>query len=91
MNEKQNGREYFRLDAVGESTMFCRVTSQEKTDALEAARLAGIDLHLVESNLALTPEQRVLRHESALELAQALREAGAALYAKPSFADSAAR
>ena len=81
----------FGWDAVGESTMFCAVTSQEKIDAVEAARRAGIDMNLVESNLALTPEQRVLRHESALELAQALREAGAALYAKPALADSAAR
>ena len=46
--------------------------------ALEEARRAGIDLDLLDSNLALTHEQRVLRHESALELMLALREAGAA-------------
>ena len=46
--------------------------------ALEEARRAGIDLDLLDSNLALTYEQRVLRHESALELMLALREAGAA-------------
>lgn len=46
--------------------------------ALEAARKAGIDLDLLDSNLALTYEQRVLRHESALELVLALREAGSA-------------
>ena len=50
--------------------------------ALEDARLAGIDLDLLDSNLALTYEERVLRHESALELVLALREAGAA-YEKP--------
>lgn len=46
--------------------------------ALEEARSAGIDLSLLDSNLALTYEQRVLRHESALELMLALRGAGAA-------------
>jgi len=46
--------------------------------AIEDARRAGIDLDLLDSNLALTYEERVLRHESALELALALRKAGAA-------------
>lgn len=46
--------------------------------ALEEARRAGIDLSLLDSNLALSYEQRVLRHESALELMLALRGAGAA-------------
>ena len=45
---------------------------------LEEARRAGIDIALVESNLALSYEERVLRHESALELVLALRAAGAA-------------
>jgi hypothetical protein len=44
--------------------------------ALEAARKAGFDLDLLDSNLALTPEQRALRHESALELVLELRAAG---------------
>ena len=43
--------------------------------ASEAAARAGFDLNLVECNLLLTPEQRLLRHDSALELAQALRQA----------------
>jgi hypothetical protein len=43
--------------------------------ALEEARCAGIDLDLLDSNLALTYEQRALRHESALELVLALKEA----------------
>jgi hypothetical protein len=46
--------------------------------ALEDARRAGIDLDLLDTNLALTYEQRALRHESALELVLALREAGTA-------------
>lgn len=49
----------------------------EKEDpAIEAARRAGFDMDLLDSNLALSPEERALRHESALELMLALREAG---------------
>lgn len=51
--------------------------------ALEEARRAGIDLSLLDSNLALSYEQRALRHESALELVLALREAGAAYEKSP--------
>ena len=51
---------------------------EPSNQALEEARRAGIDLDLLDSNLALTYEQRVLRHESALELMLALREARAA-------------
>ena len=54
------------------------VKPAEQTKAIEEARRAGIDLDLLDSNLALSPEERVLRHESALELVRALREAGAA-------------
>lgn len=39
-------------------------------DALEEARRAGLDLDLLDSNLALTPEERARRHESALELVE---------------------
>lgn len=49
----------------------------QSNQALEEARKAGIDLDLLDTKLALTYEQRVLRHESALELVLALREAGA--------------
>jgi hypothetical protein len=61
----------------------------EKTDALEAARRAGIDLSLVDSKLALSYEERALRHESALELVLALREAGTAYEKSPSSAPKA--
>lgn len=54
------------------------MTVQEKHEAIEAANQAGIDVSLLDSNLALTPEERALRHESALELALALRAAGLA-------------
>lgn len=50
---------------------------QSDDQALEEARKAGIDLDLLDTKLALTYEQRVLRHESALELVLALKEAGA--------------
>jgi hypothetical protein len=57
---------------------------------LEEARRAGIDLALLDSNLALTYEERVLRHASAQELMWALREVGAA-YEKPAHPVAAAR
>lgn len=44
----------------------------------EEARRVGIDLDLLDPNLALSYEERVLRHESAQELMWALKEAGAA-------------
>jgi hypothetical protein len=53
---------------------------------LEEARCAGIDLDLLDSNLALSYEERVLRHASALELVWTLREAGAAYAKSPSSA-----
>jgi len=62
----------------------------EKIAALEAAQRAGIDLDLLDSNLALSYEERALRHESALELVLALREAGAA-YEKSTSAAPEAR
>lgn len=48
---------------------------ESPNQALEEARRAGIDLDLLDTKLALTYEERVLRHESALELVMALREA----------------
>ena len=59
--------------------------------ALEAARIAGFDLNLIECNLALTPEERLLRHDAALELAQELRAAGRRHYAQLASAAAAAR
>lgn len=58
--------------------------------ALEEARRAGIDLSLLDCNLALSYEERALRHESALELVLALREAGAA-YEKSASSAAASR
>jgi hypothetical protein len=49
----------------------------DPAEALEEARQAGIDLSLIDASLALSYEERVLQHQSALELALALRRAGA--------------
>jgi hypothetical protein len=65
------------------------MTADEK--AIEEAEKAGFDLSLVDSNLALSLEERLLRHDSALELATALRAAGAAMYATPAPAAATAR
>ena len=43
--------------------------------ALEDARRAGFDLDLIDTNLALTPEQRWQQHDAALELVLALEAA----------------
>lgn len=50
--------------------------------AIEDARIAGFDLNLIDRNLALTPEDRALRHDMALAMAQELRAAGERLYAQ---------
>jgi hypothetical protein len=52
------------------------VVVDPKNEALETARQAGIDLSLIDSNLALSYEERVARHQDALELMLKLREAG---------------
>ena len=42
----------------------------------QQAQEAGIDLSLLEESLRLTPEQRLLRHQAALELVLAVEKAG---------------
>ena len=44
--------------------------------ALEEARRAGIDLDLLDTNLALSVKERWQQHDAALTLALKLREAG---------------
>jgi hypothetical protein len=44
--------------------------------AFEEARRAGIDLDLLDSNLALSVKERWGQHEAALELALKLEQAG---------------
>ena len=70
-----------------EVSRFREMSSDDK--AIEEAERAGFDLSLLESNLELTHEERLLRHDGALELVQAMREAGRALYAQTPL-DSAA-
>jgi hypothetical protein len=43
--------------------------------AIEDARRAGFDLDLIDSNLALTPEERWRQHNLALEMALELQQA----------------
>jgi len=44
-------------------------------NAVAAARQLGIDLSLIEESLRLTPEQRAIQHQQALELALQLQTA----------------
>lgn len=37
-------------------------------EVIEEAERAGFDIHLLDLNLALTPTQRIERHQSALDL-----------------------
>jgi hypothetical protein len=57
------------------------VKPAEQTKVFEEVRRAGINLNLLDSNLALSSEERVLRHESTLEFVRALLEA-CAVYKK---------
>jgi len=43
--------------------------------AIDEATRAGIDLSLIEENLRLTPEQRAIRHQAALNMALQLKAA----------------
>jgi hypothetical protein len=52
-------------------------------DPLQVAEEAGFDLSLLESTLALTPEQRIEEHHRALVLAWELESAGKALREEP--------
>ncbi|HEX5122677.1 MAG TPA: hypothetical protein VFV97_05465 [Rhodanobacteraceae bacterium] len=46
------------------------------SEVIEAAVRAGIDLGLVDDNLRLTPEQRALQHQAALDFALEVERAG---------------
>lgn len=49
-------------------------------DAWQAAIDYGIDMNQVEYLLTLTPDERLVRHDQALQLVRALREAGIKYY-----------
>ena len=59
--------------------------------AIAEAEKAGFDLSLVDSNLRLSVEDRLLRHDAALELVLEMRAAGAAMYAQAAPAAKPAR
>lgn len=48
----------------------------DQTQVLEEARRAGIDLDLLDTNLALSVKERWSQHDAALELAFKLKQAG---------------
>lgn len=50
------------------------------TDAWQAAIDFGVDVSLLEYNLTLTPEQRLIKHEVARRRVAAFRQAGKAHY-----------
>jgi len=49
-------------------------------DAWQGAADYGIDMSQIEYLLSLTPAQRIARHEQALELVRAMRQAGIRYY-----------
>ena len=52
------------------------IAAMNKIDsAVEDARRAGFDIDLIESNLALSPEERWRQHNLALEMAFELQQA----------------
>ena len=52
-------------------------------DALQRARDYGIDLSLLEENLRLSPQERMERHDLALQLALELQAAKSRDYGTP--------
>ncbi len=50
-------------------------TPPEPPDAIRAAVEYGIDISLLRANLALTPAERLRRHQIALNTVEMLREA----------------
>jgi len=49
-----------------------------ENDPIQAARDAGFDVDLIDTNLALAPEERLRQHDDALQVMLALRDARAA-------------
>ena len=56
------------------------MTEEQAHAAIAEAERAGFDLSLVDSNLALSIEERLLWHDAALEFKLALCAAGEAMY-----------
>ena len=51
-------------------------------DPIQVARDAGFDIDLIDTNLALTPEERLRQHDEAVNVMLALQEARRANDAK---------
>lgn len=56
------------------------MTKEQAQAAIAEAERAGLDLSLVASNLSLSIEDCLLRHDAALELKLALRAAGEGMH-----------
>lgn len=56
--------------------------SPSAQSAIDDARAAGIDLDMLDTNLALSVKERWLQHDQAKELALKLKAAGEARYAE---------
>jgi hypothetical protein len=67
------------------------MTREQAQAAILEAERAGLDLSLVDSNLRLSLEDRLRRHDAALEFKLALRAAGEAMYAQAARAATPAR
>jgi hypothetical protein len=67
------------------------MTRAQAQAAIREAERAGLDLSLVDSNLRLSPEDRLRRHDAALAFKLALRAAGEAMYAQAARAAAPAR
>lgn len=63
----------------------------EHEQAIAEAEKAGFDLSLVDVNLQLSHEERLLQHAAALEFALELAAAGAAHYAQSALVAEPAR
>ena len=62
--------------------LFTFAPMSSTSDAIEEARRAGFDMDLLDTNLALTPEERMRQHDLALEFVLELQQARAARDAK---------
>lgn len=57
-----------------------RPTTRDAEASPAAADASDVDVSQIDALLALTPTERLLRHEQALELVHELRKAGRQLY-----------
>ncbi len=55
-------------------------SKERATRAWQEAAEFGLDMHQLEYLLALTPAERLMRHDAALEFVRAAREAGIKYY-----------